>query len=74
MAPVVHGLEAQYSGKVGFVYLDIDDSRNTALKQQFGFQYQPHFILVDGVGVPVKTWLGNVPAEEFEVEFAKLIN
>ena len=74
MAPVVHGLEAQYFGQVDFSYLDVDDSRNDTLKQQFGFQYQPQFILVDGMGNPVKTWLGYVPDFEFEAEFAKLIN
>jgi len=74
MASVVHGLEAQYFGQVDFSYLDIDDSRNAALKQQYGFKYQPQFVLVDGTGAPVKTWLGYVPASEFEAEFAKLIN
>ncbi len=74
MAPVVHGLESQYFGQVGFSYLDIDNPANNALKQEFGFLYQPMFILVDGTGLPVKTWAGAVSAAEFEAEFAKYIN
>ena len=74
MAPVVHGLESQYAGQIGFAFLDIDDPANDALKQQFGFRYQPMFVLVDGTGSPVKTWAGSVPAADFEAEFTKLIN
>jgi len=74
MAPVVHGLEVKYFDKIGFVFLDIEDSRNAELMQKFSFQYQPMFILVDGNGTPVKTWFGSVSAEEFEVEFEKMIN
>ncbi len=71
MAPVVHGLEAQYSGKIDFVFLDIDDSVNADLMQEFGFRYQPMFILIDGDGNPLKTWFGAVPAEDFVAEFEK---
>ena len=74
MAPVVHGLESQYFGQVGFSYLDIDDANNAALMQEFGFRYQPMFVLVDGSGTPQKTWFGAVSADEFETEFAKYIN
>jgi len=74
MAPVVHGLESQYFGKVGFAYLDIEDAQNAALMQQFDFRYQPMFVLVDGSGAPVKTWFGAVSAADFESEFAKMIN
>lgn len=74
MAPVVHGLESQYFGQVGFSYLDIDDASNGALMQEFGFRYQPMFVLVDGNGTPQKTWFGAVSAGEFEAEFAKFIN
>ncbi len=73
MAPVVHGLEAQYFGKIQFTFLDIDDERNAALMEQFGFQYQPMFVLIDGDGTPLKTWFGAVKAAEFEEEFAKVL-
>ena len=71
MAPVVHGLEAQYSGKIDFIFLDIDDPVNADLMQSFGFRYQPMFILIDGDGNPLKTWFGAVPAEDFVAEFEK---
>jgi len=74
MAPVVHGLEAKYFGKIGFAFLDIEDSRNADLMKEFDFRYQPMFVLVDGDGTLVKTWFGAVSAEDFEAEFAKVTN
>ena len=74
MAPVVHGLEAQYFGQIGFVYLDIDDPANAEFKSQFNFRYQPQFFLVDGQGVVIKEWIGSVPAADFEAAFATATN
>ena len=73
MAPIVHGLEAKYSGKIGFVFLDIDDSRNAELMREFNFRSQPTFMLIDGNGTPIKTWFGAVSADAFETEFEKII-
>jgi thioredoxin-like negative regulator of GroEL len=73
MAPVVHGLEAKYYGQIKFSYLDVDDPLNDPFKDQFGFRYQPMFVLLDGAGNPVKTWFGAVPAADFEAEFANVI-
>ena len=74
MAPVVHGLEAKYSERIGFSFLDIEDARNADLMKEFDFRYQPMFILVDGEGTPIKTWFGAVSVEDFETEFAKVTN
>jgi hypothetical protein len=43
MKPIVHGLEAKYSDKIGFVYLDIDDPNTAKLKTELGYIGQPHF-------------------------------
>lgn len=74
MAPVVHGLESQYFGQIDFTFLDIEDTQNADLMQQFGFRYQPMFVLVNGSGVVAKTWFGAVSESDFEAEFAKMIN
>lgn len=73
MAPVVHGLEAQYYGQIQFSFLDVDDPAVDPYKEQFNFQYQPLFILLDASGTPVKTWAGAVSAEEFVTEFTKVL-
>lgn len=72
MAPMVHGLEAKYSGKIDFFYLDADDSATQEYQQKFGFQYQPYFILLDGHGKEVKRWAGAVSKAEFEAAFSTL--
>ncbi len=71
MAPMVHGLEAQYAGKINFVYLDIDDPANQPAKRDFGFVYQPEFYLLDGQGNVLQKWVGSVPQEQFEMVFAQ---
>ena len=73
MAPVVHGLEAQYYGQIQFSFLDIEDPLVDPFKEQFSFQYQPMFVLLDGSGNLVKTWYGAVSTEEFATEFARVI-
>jgi thioredoxin-related protein len=73
MAPMVHGLEAQYSGKIEFFFLDADDPATQEYQQEFGFQYQPYFILLDGNGKETKRWAGAVTRSEFEVAFSTTI-
>ena len=50
MAPIVHGLEVEYFGKVKFAYLDVDDPANDEFKKALGYRVQPHFFLLDGDG------------------------
>lgn len=67
----MHGLEREWYREVDFVYLDIDDSRTHEFKQMFNYQYQPHFILLDGNGNMVQQWVGFVPENELR---AALVN
>jgi thioredoxin-related protein len=73
MAPVVHGLEAEYFGKVNFAFLDADDSATRSFQKNFGFRVQPEFYLVDGQGQVIKKWFGYVSADEFRAEFQKAL-
>lgn len=71
MAPMVHGLEAQYDGRIRFTYLDADDANTREFQRALGFNYQPEFYLLDGDGNVLKKWVGFVPQEEFESVFAQ---
>jgi len=73
MAPMVHGLEAEYFGKVKFTFLDADDSRTDGFQRALGFYYQPEFYLLDANGNLLKKLVGFVSQEEFTAEFAKYI-
>lgn len=64
MAPIVHGLESDYYGKIQFVYLDIDDPANDPFKRELGYRVQPHFYLLDGDGHILQQWVGRVSTEE----------
>lgn len=63
MAPVVHGLEKQYAGRVDFLYLDTSDPKNTAAKQRLGFTSTPHFFFLRADGSPVAVLHGVVPRD-----------
>jgi hypothetical protein len=60
MAPIVHGLEQQWQGRVDFLYLDVADSRNAAAMQRLGYQATPHFFLLDAGGRTLRSWIGTV--------------
>lgn len=64
MRPIVHGLEAEYSEKVQFTYLDMDDPATSDIKQELGFIWRPHFFLLDGDGQIIKQWVGYVEEAE----------
>jgi thioredoxin-related protein len=72
MAPVVHGLEVEYFGKVDFHFLDADDPNTRDLQRDLGFRFQPEFYLFDASGNLVKKWVGSVSADEFRSEFNQL--
>lgn len=73
MAPMVHGLEAKYYGKIRFSYLDADDSRTQEFQRALGFRYQPEIYLLDGNGNLLKKWVGFTSQEELEAEFAQYV-
>lgn len=60
----MHGLEAEYSGKVKFVYLDVDDARNDDFKRVLNFRYQPHLFLLDADGNILQQWVGAITADD----------
>ncbi|NJC98499.1 MAG: hypothetical protein FIB03_19560 [Anaerolineae bacterium] len=71
MAPMVHGLEAKYFGRINFVYLDADDIGTEPFQRALGFYYQPEVYLLDGDGNVLKKWVGYTTEAQFEEEFAK---
>ena len=70
---MVHGLEAEYFGKIKFTFLDADDSRTDGFQRALGFYYQPEFYLLDATGNLLKKFVGFVSKEDFVAEFAKYI-
>ena len=69
MAPIVHGLEAEYADRMNFTYLNIDDPQTDSFKEALGYRFQPHLFLVDENGNILKQWLGRVSGEELASAF-----
>ena len=74
MAPVVHGLEAEYSGKINFAFLDADDPATEPFRQMFGFRVQPEYYLVDGQGQVIQKWVGFVMEDDFKTAFDRALS
>jgi thioredoxin-related protein len=73
MAPMVHGLEAKYYGKIKFSYLDASDPNTQEFQRELGFGYQPEFYFLDGDGKVLYKWIGYVSQEQFETVFAQYV-
>jgi hypothetical protein len=73
MAPMVHGLEAKYFGKIKFTYLDADDANTFDFQRALGFRYQPEIYLLDAEGNVLQKWVGFTSEEEFESAFAQYL-
>jgi hypothetical protein len=73
MAPMVHGLEAEYSGKIKFSYLDADDPNTDAFQRTLGFAYQPELYLLDANGNVLKKFIGFTSQEDLTAEFMKYL-
>ena len=72
MAPVVHGLEQEYAGRIDFIYLNIADSANADARRALGFKSTPHFFFLRADGSPVDTLRGVVPADSMRASLERL--
>ena len=74
MAPMVHGLEAKYFGRIKFSYLDADDPGTQDFQQTLGFYYQPEIYLLDANGKVLQKWVGFQSEGDLESVFAQHLN
>ena len=73
MAPMVHGLEAEYFGKIKFTYLDADDPRTDGFQRALGFYYQPEFYLLDANGNVLEKLVGYISEDQFRSIFTEYL-
>jgi thioredoxin-like negative regulator of GroEL len=73
MAPVVHGLEKEYEGRVDFLYLNVAEAQNDSAKRVFGFRATPHFFLANAAGAARESMQGVVPADSLRAALDRLL-
>ena len=73
MAPIVHGLEAKYFGRIKFTYLDADDARTRGFQKALGFYYQPEIYLLDANGNLLKKLAGYQSEQDLEAAFSEIL-
>jgi hypothetical protein len=74
MAPMVHGLEASYFGKIKFSYLEISNPQNKDFIDYLGYRVRPSFYLLDADGNILHQWIGYQTQAQFEEVFAQYVN
>jgi thioredoxin-related protein len=74
MAPIVHGLEAEYYDRLKFSYLDIDDRRNEEFMRSLGAITRAEFFLLDANGKTLYRWFGYTDASSFREQFDQALN
>jgi hypothetical protein len=73
MAPMVHGLEAKYFGRIKFNYLEISNPQNAYFINYLGFRLRPSFYLLDANGNILNQWIGYQTQDQFESVFANYV-
>jgi thioredoxin-like negative regulator of GroEL len=73
LAPIVHGLEAEYRDRIKFSYLDIDDPATDVFKQALGYRVQPQLFLLDGNGEILQQWLGYTSESQLRGAFEQAL-
>jgi thioredoxin-like negative regulator of GroEL len=69
----VHGLEAEYWGKVDFLYLDREAAANADVVRNFGISYQPVFIFLAPDGTEVERFFGGLSEQDLRQNLDDLI-
>jgi thioredoxin-related protein len=69
MAPIVNGLETQYTGRIDFVYLNVADPAVRQVMDEYGVRGTPHFFLRSADGTVVWSQHGTVTEQEFVRQF-----
>lgn len=73
MAPVVHGLEKEFAGRVDFLYLNIADPMNREAMRRYGFVSTPHIFLLRADGTPIGSTQGVVPRDSLQRSLGRLV-
>lgn len=51
--PVVDGVEREFGDRLKVIRINVQDSAARPLTAEYGFQYTPTFVLLDGTGAEV---------------------
>ncbi len=64
--PIVDGIERDNQGRLTVVRIDILEPESDPWKEEFGFQYTPTFVLLDGSGEVVLQSIGAIDPLEVQ--------
>ena len=71
--PVVNGLEENFSDRIEFVLLDLDDSTQDGIRSELGITAQAQYVLVGADGGIVQKWFGVLDEARVTAELEALL-
>ncbi len=74
MKPVVNRLEEEFTGRVQFRSLNIDDAVNDAAKAQYKFIGQPQFVVVGADGAVIASRNGIQRFDTLKADLEKALS
>jgi len=73
-APMIHGLEKEYEGRVNFVYADVQHPDSFELRYTLPNPGVPSYVLLDGNGEVLANWVGPVSRQDLCSTFDEALN
>lgn len=64
--PIVDGIERDHQGRLTVVRIDVLEPESNPWKEEFGFQYTPTFVLLDGSGEVALRSIGAIDPLEVQ--------
>lgn len=73
MQKVFDELQPEYTGKVRFIAIDVNDSKNEKLIKEWKIRYIPTTFIVDGSGKVSYQNVGVIPTDDLKKELNKVV-
>jgi thiol-disulfide isomerase/thioredoxin len=73
-APMIHGLEKEYEGRVNFVYADVQHPDSFDLRYALPNPGVPSYVLLNGDGEVLANWVGPVSRQDLRSTFDEALN
>lgn len=65
--PIVDGLEAEFSGQISFVRLNVEQPDPARIQQSYGLRGHPSVVILDATGQPTNRYFGAEDVETLRI-------
>ncbi|MDQ3248557.1 MAG: hypothetical protein M3Q45_05040 [Chloroflexota bacterium] len=73
MQPIVHGLEAEFAGRIAFEQYDANTEKGQATMATYGLRAHPSYVVVALDGKRLWSFMGQMSAEALRAELRQYV-